>query len=203
LTFAPLLYKLILVLNSIYIEMPKKELPIEKEIKGFIKSRLESELKNPEKFAEKIYKDIKKHWVFGKRSFQPWVESPDINPFVNMVLTRSGLLPLLTLHLLCLKEMFGSEIMAEIENRTDKTWSPNPGSIYPLLKELEEEKFVKGRWSLNSEHPRRLYRITDKGRREYRLLKAVLKEQMSESIKIFNNIFKDIFSPRPGEKNGR
>ncbi|MGM0366312.1 MAG: PadR family transcriptional regulator [Actinomycetota bacterium] len=174
--------------------MTSKELPIEKEIKGFIKSRLESELKDPEKFAEDIYKNIKKHWVFGKRSFQPWVESPDINPFVNMVLTRSGLLPLFTLHLLFSREMFGSEIMNEIENRTSKTWSPNPGAVYPLLKELEGEKFVKGRWSLEKEHPRRIYRITDKGKKEYRLLKAVLKEQLSECIVIFNNIFDDIFT---------
>ncbi len=180
--------------------MPNKELPIEKEIKEFIKNRIESELKDPEKFAEVIYKDIKKHWIFGKRSFQPWVESPDINPFVNMVLTRSGLLPLLTLHLLSIKEMFGSELMARIEKWTNNSWSPNPGSIYPLLKELEEEKFVKGKWSLAKEHPRRIYTITERGKKEYKLLKAVLRKQLSECILIFNNIFNDIFNPKDETK---
>ncbi len=176
--------------------MVSKELPIEKEIKNFIKSRIESELKDPVKFAEEIYKDIKKHWIFGKRSFQPWVESPDINPFVNMVLTRSGLLPLLTLHLLSLKEMFGSELMAEIERRTNNSWSSNPGSIYPLLKELEEAKFVKARWSLKKEHPRRIYTITERGRREHNLLKAVLQEQMSECIAIFKKLYNDMFEKK-------
>ncbi len=167
--------------------------PIEEEIKNFIQQRIERDIKDPKTFAENIFKNIKKHWIFGKRSFQPWVESPDINPFVNMILTRSGLLPLYTLHLLNKKEMFGSEIMSEIEKRTNNCWSANPGAIYPLLKELEEEKFVEGYWNLEQDHPRRIYKITSRGKKEYKLLKAVLKSQLKDSINIFSKIFKDIF----------
>ncbi len=174
--------------------MDDKQLPIEQEIKDFIKGKIEKDLKDPEKLAENIYKDMKKHWMFGKRSFQPWVESPEINPFVNMVITRSGLLPLLTLHILNSQQMFGNQLMSEIEKRTNKSWSPNPGSIYPLLKELEEEKFIKGRWCLKKEHPRRIYKITKQGIKEYAILKAVLKDQLKESIGIFQKIFNDIFS---------
>lgn len=181
--------------------MNNKNLPIEEEIKKFIKDKIKSNLKDPESFAENIYKDIKKHWIFGKRSFQPWVESPDINPFVNMILTRSGLLPLYTLHLLESKAMFGNEIMNEIEKRTNNCWSANPGAVYPLLKELEEENFVESYWNLKKEHPRRIYEITEKGQKECKILKAVLKSQLKESINIFNKIFNDIFTNE--EKQGK
>ncbi len=96
------------------------------------------------------------------------MESPEINPFINMILTRSGLLPLYTMHLLQKKKMYGNEIMSEIDKRTVSTWCPNPGAIYPLLKELEEEKFVRGHWDTEKEHPRRIYEITNKGKKNTR-----------------------------------
>ena len=122
------------------------------------------------------------------------MESPDVNPFVNMLLTRSGLLPLYTLHILSRDEMFGNEIMGEIEKRTHKTWSPTPGTVYPLLKELETKKFVEGRWEFEKDRPRRIYKITKKGRQEYNILKAVLKQHIEEAINVFNAMLKDIYA---------
>ena len=170
-----------------------KNLPLELEIKEFIKSKIKEGSKDPESMADTIFKNIRTHWIFGKRSFIPWVESPDVNPFVNMLLTRSGLLPLYTLHILNQREMFGSEIMCEIEKRTKNTWSSTPGTVYPLLKELELKKFVGSRWSLENERPRRIYKITKKGKNEYGILKAVLKEHLKEATEIFNLIFDDIY----------
>ena len=175
-----------------------KNLQLEQEIKEFIKDKIKEGSKDPDAMAENIFKNIKTHWIFGKRSFIPWAESPDVNPFVNMLLTRSGLLPLYTLHILNQREMFGNEIMCEIERRTSNTWSPTPGTVYPLLKELEIKKFVESQWNLEKDRPRRIYKITKKGKNEYRILKAVLKEQLQEAINIFNLIFKDIYS---GEEN--
>ena len=171
-----------------------KNLPLEQEIKEFIKDRIKEGSQDPDAMAENIYKNIKSHWVFGKRSFIPWVESPDVNPFVNMLLTRSGLLPLYTLHILNQREMFGNEIMCEIEKRTSNTWSSTPGTVYPLLKELEMKKFVEARWNTENDRPRRIYKITKKGENEYRILKAVLREHLQEAIEIFNIIFKDIYT---------
>ncbi|MBM3708169.1 MAG: PadR family transcriptional regulator [Actinobacteria bacterium] len=170
-----------------------KHLQIEKDIKEFIKSKIQEGMQNPDAMAEQLFDNIKSHWVFGKRSFMPWVESPDVNPFVNMLLTRSGLLPLYTLHILNKSEMYGNEIMCEIEKRTNHTWSPTPGTMYPLLKELEIKKFVEGRWHLEKERPRRIYKITNKGKKEYEILKAVLREQLREAIEIFTKIFNDIY----------
>jgi DNA-binding PadR family transcriptional regulator len=41
------------------------------------------------------------------------------------------------------KPMSGSEIMDEIENRTNGRWKPSPGSIYPLLAWLQENEYLK------------------------------------------------------------
>jgi len=39
------------------------------------------------------------------------------------------------------RPMSGSELMEEIEEYTD--WKPSPGSIYPLLAQLQEEKIIE------------------------------------------------------------
>jgi len=172
----------------------KESYPFEEEIKRVLKDKIS---KDPDEFVEKILGKFKDHWVFGKRSFMPWQECPDINPFVNMILTRSGLLPLYTLYLLEDKEMFGNEIINEIEKRTSATWSPNPGAIYPLLRELEGMQFVEGRWDLEEEHPRRIYKLTDKGRQEYKVIKIILEKQLNQAIDIFKKIYNEVF---PGGK---
>ena len=40
----------------------------------------------------------------------------------------------------------------------------NPGGIYRVLRELEMEGFVVSTWSMGGGPPRRVYRITDKGK---------------------------------------
>jgi DNA-binding PadR family transcriptional regulator len=41
------------------------------------------------------------------------------------------------------KSMSGSEIMDEIEKRTNGRWKPSPGSVYPLLAWLQDNGYVK------------------------------------------------------------
>ena len=168
----------------------KNIFPFEDEIKSCIKGKISED---PEEFVENMISNFKDHWVFGKRSFLAWIESPEINPFINMILTRSGLLPLYTMHLLQKRKMYGNEIMSEIEKRTVSTWSPNPGAIYPLLKELEEEKFVRGHWDTEKEHPRRIYEITEKGKKEYKILKVIFKKQIFKAAETMEKIFIEIY----------
>ena len=167
-----------------------RDFPFKEEIKDLISNKISE---NPDEFAEKMIDQFKDHWVFGKRSFITWMGSPEINPFINMILTRSGLLPLYTMHLLQNKKMYGNEIISEIEKRTVSAWSPNPGAIYPLLKELEEEKFVEGHWDTDKEHPRRIYKITKKGREEYKVLKLIFKKQIFKAAEILEKIFLEIY----------
>jgi DNA-binding PadR family transcriptional regulator len=48
--------------------------------------------------------------------------------------------------------MNGAELIAQIDRMTMGWWRPSPGSIYPLLEQLEEEKLVQknadGRYQL-------------------------------------------------------
>lgn len=166
------------------------DFPFEEDIKELISDKIS---KNPDEFVEKMISEFKNHWIFGKRSFLTWMESPEVNPFINMIFTRSGLLPLYTMYLLQKKKMYGNEIISEIEKRTFSCWSPNPGAIYPLLKELEEEKFVKGHWNTEKEHPRKIYGITKKGKEEYKILRVIFKKQLFKAAEILEKIFVEIY----------
>lgn len=58
-----------------------------------------------------------------------------------MAAVPKGFLRYYVLRLLNEKPMSGSEIMSEIEKRTDGHWRPSPGSIYPLLAWLQEKGY--------------------------------------------------------------
>lgn len=61
----------------------------------------------------------------------------------HMAAVPKGFLRYYVLRLLNEKPMSGSEIMSEIEKRTDGQWRPSPGSIYPLLAWLQEKGHSK------------------------------------------------------------
>jgi len=56
------------------------------------------------------------------------------------------------LHLLERGPMNGAEVMEQMDRMTMGWWRPSPGSIYPLLEQLEQEKVIQkdpnGRYSL-------------------------------------------------------
>jgi DNA-binding PadR family transcriptional regulator len=67
--------------------------------------------------------------------------------------------------------MSGSEIISEIEKRTNGCWKPSPGSIYPLMAWLQEEGYIKE--TVEKEAGIKPYTLTDKG-------KAFLKEHVKK-----------------------
>ena len=60
-----------------------------------------------------------------------------------MAMVPKGFLRYEVLKLLNEKPMSGSEMMGEIEKRTDGRWRPSPGSIYPLLAWLQDKGYIK------------------------------------------------------------
>jgi DNA-binding PadR family transcriptional regulator len=54
----------------------------------------------------------------------------------------------------------GYQIMQELEQRTDGVWRPSPGSVYPALQQLEDERLIRSTES----DGRKLFEITDDGR---------------------------------------
>lgn len=76
------------------------------------------------------------------------------------------------------KPMSGSEIMSEIETRTDGHWKPSPGSIYPLLAWLQDNGHIKELPS--QEGGLRRYELTNSGRKLLEEQKEIMENQRRE-----------------------
>jgi DNA-binding PadR family transcriptional regulator len=87
---------------------------------------------------------------------------------------RRDVFPLLVLHLVAQEPTYGNRLIEAIEEMTQGVISVNPNTMYPLLRQLERDGLVEGRWELPDRRTRRYYSVTPAGRREYkRLLKEV------------------------------
>jgi DNA-binding PadR family transcriptional regulator len=81
----------------------------------------------------------------------------------HMAAVPKGFLRYQVLELLSERPLSGSEIMREIERRTNGYWRPSPGSVYPLLAWLQDNGLVR-EVSAQEEGVRR-YELTEDGRR--------------------------------------
>ncbi len=93
-----------------------------------------------------------------------------------------GLLRYSVLEMLSEKPMSGSEIMDEIEEKTNGAWRPSPGSIYPLLTWLQEKGFIKA--LPKDESGVKRYELTDKGRKLIEK-KSEIRERLIERMASF------------------
>ncbi len=92
----------------------------------------------------------------------------------HTAIVPKGFIRYQVLELLGEKPMSGSEIINEIEKKTDGHWKPSPGSIYPLLSWLQDKKYIK---ELPPEQDgMKRYTLTDKG-------KTLLDEQRKIRVK--------------------
>lgn len=66
------------------------------------------------------------------------------------------------LALLAEKPMHGYQIIQEIDERSGGSWKPSPGSVYPTLQLLTEERLVIAEES----NGRKTYSLTEEGRQE-------------------------------------
>jgi len=80
----------------------------------------------------------------------------------HMASVPKGFLRYYVLRLLNEKPMSGSEIMNEIEKRTDGRWKPSPGSIYPLIAWLQDKGYAKE--VPEQEAGIKRYTLTDQGK---------------------------------------
>ena len=91
-----------------------------------------------------------------------------------------GMLPMYMLSLLMDKPHHGAEIMKAIEKMSAGTWKPSPGSVYPLLKKLEEDGLICGKWVSGRAAATRIYSVTRKGRAK---LPGIQKQLLAELCK--------------------
>lgn len=86
-------------------------------------------------------------------------------PLTNLKGAPRGLLLHYILHSISVKPMHGYEILQDIEGKTDGTWRPGVGSVYPILKKLLANGYIQADEKGSVEN-RRVYSITQKGRDE-------------------------------------
>jgi len=106
------------------------------------------------------------------------------DPFAGE-LRRREVLPLLVMHLIAEGPSYGNQLMERIAEMTVGVLSVNPNTMYPLLRRLESEKLIEGRWEHPERRTRRYYALTKRGRKEYeRLVEEVrpFLESVSRSI---------------------
>ncbi|WP_248928557.1 PadR family transcriptional regulator [Paenibacillus hamazuiensis] len=72
----------------------------------------------------------------------------------------------LILNLLERKELYGYELIKELERVSDGTFVLKEGTLYPILHAMEAERWVESYWQEAEGRNRKYYRITDAGRRQ-------------------------------------
>jgi PadR family transcriptional regulator PadR len=72
-----------------------------------------------------------------------------------------GLLDLIVLQFLSSQPMHGYQIITRIRKNFGVYFGPS--TIYPLLNALEKKGYVKSEWNMESERPRKVYRLTVDG----------------------------------------
>lgn len=70
----------------------------------------------------------------------------------------------LILKLLSEQEMYGHQVIAELDNRSNGYFKAKTGTIYPLLQSLEERKLVTSFSAQLYGRERKFYKITSAGR---------------------------------------
>ncbi len=72
-----------------------------------------------------------------------------------------GLLDLVVLQLLSQQPMHGYQIITKIRKSFGVYFGPS--TIYPLLGTLEEKNYVASTWNMETDRPRKVYRLTIEG----------------------------------------
>ena len=97
---------------------------------------------------------------------------------------------LLLLQLLNERDMYGYELVKELEKRSDNGFSIKEGTLYPALHKLEKQSYIEYYWKEQEKGPaRKYYRITAEG-------KSILTEKTKEW-----NEFVQIMNKMIGRKN--
>jgi DNA-binding PadR family transcriptional regulator len=73
---------------------------------------------------------------------------------------RRGAIKGSVLRLLAERPMHGYELITEFEDRSSGRWRPSPGSVYPLLAQLEDEGLVRA----VDDGGRKRFELTDDGK---------------------------------------
>jgi PadR family transcriptional regulator, regulatory protein PadR len=101
-----------------------------------------------------------------------------------------GSTSLLLLQLLEERDMYGYELVKELEKRSGNEFSVKEGTLYPALHKLEKQEYIECYWQEQEKGPaRKYYRITEAG-----------KDMLLEKTNEWNN-FVSVMNRLMGRKN--
>jgi PadR family transcriptional regulator, regulatory protein PadR len=101
-----------------------------------------------------------------------------------------GSTSLLLLQLLEERDMYGYELVKELEKRSGNEFSVKEGTLYPALHKLEKQEYIECYWQEQEKGPaRKYYRITEAG-----------KDMLLEKTNEWNN-FVSVMNKLMGRKN--
>lgn len=107
----------------------------------------------------------------------------------------------IVLYLLSSGPLSGYEIIKAIEGSFGGKIRPSPGTIYPLLRYLEEEGYIRSEEQYVGRKRKKMYRMTDEGRRmlesymkdpAFNQLLSYLRRQDEEKVDILASIVEEI-----------
>jgi DNA-binding PadR family transcriptional regulator len=112
---------------------------------------------------------------------------------------QKGYIRMGVLILLSRKPSHGYEIMKEINSRTKGFWQPTPGGVYPILRDLEKSRYIKGEWQTQKNRRLKVYKITKSG--ELILRRAIIKQsEISNNIgTLFREFARDVLNIETSE----
>ena len=114
------------------------------------------------------------------------------DPFTGE-LRRRDVLPLLVMHLMASGPSYGNQLMDRISELTAGVLSVNPNTMYPLLRHLEGDGLIEGRWEHPERRSRRYYSLTPAGRREYRRLRKEVRPFLDSVGRSIDEIVGEVY----------
>jgi len=102
---------------------------------------------------------------------------------------QRGILSIYILHSIKKKPKTGYDLIAEIKDKTEGTWDPSKGTIYPILKHLEEDNLISVKEiGLRS---KKIFMITSEGKKTLSNVKKHGR-QMEENFLKFRKLISEI-----------
>ena len=114
------------------------------------------------------------------------------DPFTGELRKRE-VLPLLVLHLIAQGPSYGNQLMERIAEMTAGVLSVNPNTMYPLLRRLESQKLIEGRWEHPERRTRRDYALTKKGEKEYKRLVDEVRPFLDSVSRSIDEIVREVY----------
>jgi DNA-binding PadR family transcriptional regulator len=108
-------------------------------------------------------------------------------------ISTTSLMKMFILHLLSKGNLYGNQIIDNIKLKLNNKWEPSPGMIYPLLRDLENNGYVKSWWQEPDKKSIRYYKLTEAGFAHLERLKTRYRKPLEDSRDIIANILEEIY----------